>query len=211
MITRIKDKWLFVICLAWAMLWVFIVLGEKGWLPYFDFLVGVAAIVCAVPVSLYAIVIFLRSLMQKQVPVAACASLMVIAFAIFCGFWLPRKPTQICQIPGTNEVIRFFFLDSIGGATTSDAYRVTFQDGTALEKTIFHAYSSPAIEKVECQNDAVVLLGYGQTPMILPVQWIKESLIYKPLDFYKNRLESLEYQDQVRSWDAYIPTPTPIK
>lgn len=187
------------------------IVSDKGWLPRIDCLVNLAAMAALVPLSLCAIVFSLRSLLRREFSIGAGASLLVMAFALFASPRLPAKPTQICQISGTNAVVRFYLFESSGGATTSDSYHVTFQDG-AIEKTIFSAYSSPGISTIQCQTDAVVLFDFHRDPIVLPLEWIKSDLKRRPLRFYKGILESLEYQEQVRHWDGVmIPTPTPAR
>ncbi len=207
-----RDWLLFIVCFAWAVLWVFIGVGDRGWLPRVDCLFDLATLAAFIPLLFCAIVFFVRALLQRRLPLGAGASLLVMVLALLIVPRLPAKPTEVCEIPGTDAVIRFYRVESRGGATTSDGYRVTFQDAATDERAIFHAYSSPGISAIECQKEAVVLLDYHRDPIIISLQWIKSDLIHRPLEFYKGILNDLEYQEEVRDWgDVMIPTPTPTK
>jgi hypothetical protein len=106
-----------------------------------------------------------------------------------------------CQIISNNAIVRLYQFSG-SHATTSDAYTVTYQGKDKDETKIFHSYSSPAIRSIKCEENQVVLDGYGSSYLIvLPVEWIEEELVNVPLDFYKFKLRSTEYEEEVSRWE----------
>lgn len=85
--------------------------------------------------------------------------------------------------------------------TTSDSWLVTYQEPSSPEKTILSAYSSPGMKDINCKQSDVILVFYpGDYQESLPLNWIRNELIHKPLSFYKSHLRSPEYWDEVSGW-----------
>ncbi len=108
-----------------------------------------------------------------------------------------------CQIQSNNATVRLYIFNG-SSATTSDAYTVTYQKKDRSEKRIFDAYSSPFITDLECEKDQVILFQYDEK-IVLPIRWIENELVHRPLKFQYGQLRSLEYEAEVSTWEGYTP------
>ena len=105
-----------------------------------------------------------------------------------------------CQLTENNAMIQ---LDEDHGSsvTTSDTWSVTYQEPSSSKKTIFSAYSSPAVKDIKCEQNKVTLIFYpGDYQEALSLDWIRDELVYKPLSFSKSHLKTPEYWDEVSDW-----------
>ena len=205
------ERWLIGLASVWAVVWIIDVISSSGWLPRVDCLVDFAILVAGVLLSVLSVGFLLMQFYRRRLSFGAVIAVLMIMLAVFGSRKIPNKPTQICHIPDSTITIRFYYHDSIGGATGSDRFSVTYQDETAPENGIFFAYSSPIITSVTCRKDGVILNQLHEEPIFLPLSWIQEDLLEHPLRFYKGRLETLEYTDDVRGWSStFIPTPPPM-
>jgi hypothetical protein len=109
-----------------------------------------------------------------------------------------------CQIPQDEGVLRLYVTHG-SSMTTSDSWTVTYQKSKIKKSTIFSSYSSPGIKNIECGQDQVVFTFYPNEPISIPVSWIKEELIFRPVRFYKSELRSSEYRDEVSTWKGVYP------
>ncbi len=173
------ERWLIGLTSVWAVVWVIDVISSSGWLPRVDCLVDFAILVAGVLLFVLSVGFLLVQFYRRQFSLGAVIAVVMIMLAVFVSRKIPNKPTQICHIPDSTITIRFYYHDSIGGATGSDRFSVTNQ--------------------------------LHEEPLFLPLSWIQEDLLEHPLRFYKGRLETLEYADDVRGWTStFIPTPTPM-
>ena len=83
--------------------------------------------------------------------------------------------------------------------TASDSWSVTYQEPRAKESTIFGAYSSPAMKDIVCGQNEIILV-FTDDQESLPLDWIRNELVYNPLSFYKSHLKTPEYWDEVSDW-----------
>ncbi len=204
------ERWLIGLASCWAVVWVIDSISSSGWLPRVDCLVDLAILAAGVLLIGLSVGFLIVRFYHRQFSLGAVVAVLMMLLALFVSRKIPNKPTQICHIPDSTITIRFYYHDSIGGATGSDRFSVTYQDEIVPEKGIFYAYSSPFITSVTCRKDGVMLNQLQEKPIFLPLLWIQEDLLEHPLRFYKGRLETLEYADDVRGWaSTFIPTPTP--
>ena len=202
------DKSLIIATLTWIVLWFVNDLALKRWIPQIDLFVWLIGFVLFAFITLTILVILIRFLLKRRLSIDVVGALAFIALSIVNVRLipiLPETPTQICSIPETGEILRFYLHESQGGATTSDGYAVRYEDETTPETTIFYAYSSPGIASIECQQDAVLLLDYHRDPIVLPLKWIQTELVHESIKIYKSRLESPTYEDDVRDWGVVGP------
>jgi hypothetical protein len=133
--------------------------------------------------------------------VIALFACMVIGGKIFGG---KSELLAECQIPKDGGVLR---LSTAHGSsvTTSDSWTVSYQTSKRKKYTIFSSYSSPGIKNIECGQDEVVFIFYPNEPITIPLSWIKEELIFRPVMFYKSELRSPEYREEVSTWKGVYP------
>ena len=134
-----------------------------------------------------------------------------IVIAMFACFLLVGKVsngrTQLlaeCQIPKDGGVLRLSVTHG-SSMTTSDSWTVSYQTSKRKKYTIFSSYSSPGIKNIECKQDQVVFTFYPNEPTTIPISWIKEELIFRPVTFYKSELRSPEYREEVSTWKGVYP------
>lgn len=141
------------------------------------------------------------------------SSLIVIAFLCLIGSGICRISAEKraqknmvseCEIPISGEKVRLYMTQG-SSVTTSDSYRVTFQAPRKNEVKIYSAYSSPAIKSIACEDTSVIFTFYPDNSVSIPVSWIKEKLVHTPLTFYKLKLTSPEYQEEVSHWEGFNP------
>ena len=134
-----------------------------------------------------------------------------IVIALFACFLIvgmaSNSGTQLlaeCELPKDGGVLR---LSTTHGSsvTTSDSWTVSYQTSKRKKYTIFSSYSSPGIKNIECGQDQVVFIFYPNEPIIIPLSWIKEELIFRPVTFYKSELRSPEYREEVSTWKGVYP------
>jgi hypothetical protein len=109
-----------------------------------------------------------------------------------------------CQIPNDEGILRLYIIHG-SSVTTSDSWTVTYQKSRFKKSTIFSAYSSPGIKDIKCGQDEVVFIFYPNEPVSIPVSWIKNELIFKPITFSKMELTSPEYREEVSTWKGVYP------
>ena len=109
-----------------------------------------------------------------------------------------------CDFSNSKGKVRLFRIDG-SSVTTLDWWRVTYQEPWKEEKTIYSAYGSPAIKNIECKEDHVIFIFHPDNPTPIPISWIKEKLVHKPLAFNRNRLMSLEYREEICTWEDFNP------
>ncbi len=128
-----------------------------------------------------------------------CLIATVIAFAVIMAPGGGTDLVQQCQVPETSAVVS---LETTHGglATSSIGFFVSLEEPPAGRRIVFQATSSPSVDAIQCEKDAVVLLAKGQEPLVLPLDWIGSDLVHKPLSFSHGTLESLEYEDRVKGW-----------
>jgi hypothetical protein len=105
-----------------------------------------------------------------------------------------------CQLTENNAVIRLYEVHG-SSVTTPDSWSVTYQEPSSSKKTIFSAYSSPAVKDIKCEQSEVIFIFYpGDYQEALALDWIRNELVNKPLSFYKSHLKTPEYWDEVSDW-----------
>lgn len=148
----------------------------------------------------------------------ALLSLLVSFILTSCSQQVSNKPLALgtpvsqCTFPSSRAVARLYVDEGSLSISTID-HTVTYQDGSGPEVIIFYSVSSPIIRSLRCTNDSLVLVrdADNASAMELALSWIKTDLVKAPLRFYKTRLTSLEYANQVKAWpQIMIPTPTPL-
>ncbi|HEX2696579.1 MAG TPA: hypothetical protein VHM28_02650 [Anaerolineales bacterium] len=110
-------------------------------------------------------------------------------------------------MPSNDAIVRLYVFEG-SSVTTSPTYSITYEEPKDKEKMIFGAYSSPGVRDIRCEQEQVVLLMYpldSDDTIILPLDWVKDELIYKPIQFEYSRLLTHEYSDRVANWKGITP------
>jgi len=144
-------------------------------------------------------------------PILTCLNVFAVFFltgVVICGILtqidIRNSLVSECSFPNNQGKVRLYeYLGS--SVTTSDRWIVTFQEPWKEETEIYSAYSSPGIKNIECKEDSVMVIFYPNDQVPIPISWIKEKLVHKPLVFNKARLLSLEYQEEVSTWEGFNP------
>ncbi len=205
-----QDRWIVLAAVIWAAAWGVVSLGASGWIPRLECLLELGVLVFGFSLCGAALGSFFYRLHQRKFPGGALLSVLIIVLSVVGFRKIPHKPTQICYVPSSSITVRFYYHDSIGGATVSDSVSVTYQDGETPETLIFSAYSSPIITSINCNENAIILNQLHDAPIVLPLSWVQTALLREPLRFYKGKLETMAYADDVRDWKSvFVPTVTP--
>jgi hypothetical protein len=122
----------------------------------------------------------------------------------------PKSETLImqCQIPSTEVIIRLY--EGTGGMLANDWHTVTFLGGKSSfwtgkffrEKQFLYTYFDPRVRAIECRKDRVeILIGDRPSKLTLPLEQIKNKLIYRPMIFYRGRQEEASIDSlQILIW-----------
>jgi hypothetical protein len=147
---------------------------------------------------------------KNLLPCSIGTAVVIVGSLMLCGlinkfaFGGGSKLLTECQIPQDEGILRLYTTHG-SSVTTADWWKVTYQTSKSKESTIFSSYSSPGIKDIECAQDEVIFIFYPDEHTAIPISWIKEELIFKPVSFYKSELKSLEYQEEVSTWKGVYP------
>lgn len=153
--------------------------------------------------------------MKSRPSLVTCSLILaalILGSVLICGltrniFSPPTKPVAMCQMPSNDAIVRLYVFEG-SSVTTSPTYSITYEEPKDKEKMIFGAYSSPGVRDIRCEQEQVVLLMYpldSDDTIILPLDWVKDELIYKPIQFEYSRLLTHEYSDRVANWKGITP------
>jgi hypothetical protein len=116
-----------------------------------------------------------------------------------------------CSFQASKAVARLY-IDEGSGATSSVDFTVTYQGEKEKERIVFYSVSSPSISNIRCLEDKLILVRNepSNQELELSTAWIEADLVKAPLKFYKTRLTSFEYANQIKDWPMILlPTSTP--
>jgi hypothetical protein len=147
-------------------------------------------------------------------PILTCLIVFAVLFlssVVICGILgqiddnARTKLVAECDFSNSRGKVRLYRIDG-SSVTTLDWWRVTYQeDPWKEERTIYSAYGGPGLRNIECKEDQVMFIFYPNNPIPIPISWIKEKLVHNPLAFNRDRLMSLEYREEVSTWEDFNP------
>jgi hypothetical protein len=124
----------------------------------------------------------------------------VIFFRILGNRTSTNSLVTECQLTESNAMVRLYEVHG-SSVTTSDSWSITYQEPSSSKKTIFSAYSSPAVKDIKCEQSEVTLIFYpGDYQESLSLDLIRNELVHKPLSFNESHLKTPEYWDEVSDW-----------